>query len=128
MAFLLVFLGGGAGSLCRFATNGLFSKTLGWDGDGLLYSTLLVNALGSLAAGAVFFLASSGMDPSDTKRLFLMAGFCGGFTTFSGFSLEVFKMLQGGEAGKALLYAFANVALSVAFLAAGFCASRAALR
>ena len=72
---------------------------------------MVINVVGSLIIGMV---AASALSPTRTLftqevRIFLMVGFCGGFTTFSSFSLQTFELLREGRAAAAL----ANVALSV---------------
>jgi CrcB protein len=79
--------------------------------SGLPWSTLFINATGSFIIG--FYAALSGPDgrlfPSAQQRQFVMTGFCGGYTTFSTFSLETFKLFHSGLA----LTALANVLVSV---------------
>jgi len=75
------------------------------------WATLFVNVTGSFIIG--FYAALSGPDgrlfASAQQRQFVMTGFCGGYTSFSTFSLETFKLLQAGDARTAL----ANIAASV---------------
>ena len=75
------------------------------------WATLFVNVTGSFIIG--FYAALSGPDgrlfASAPQRQFVMTGFCGGYTTFSTFSLETFRLLQAGDARSAL----ANIAASV---------------
>ena len=106
--FLLVGLGGFAGSALRYGT-GLLIAGAGWSARWPL-ATLAVNAVGSLLIGV---LAGS-LDRFGTGRewaLLGMTGFCGGFTTFSAFSLETVKLLRDGNGGAAALYVLASVAV-----------------
>jgi CrcB protein len=140
----LVFCGGGLGSVARYALSLWGStqmKNLATEeppGNTSLVvtsfvhilavmplPTLLVNVLGSLMIGAVVQLASD-VPSSQTAtvispkvRLLLAVGFCGGFTTFSTFSLEALSLLQTGRFGAAVLYAAMSVMLCIAGTAIG---------
>jgi len=103
-SFLLVFLGGGLGSICRYGIARLFKAQV-WDYP---LATFLANALACVVLGALMGLSLKG-DMSSTTKLLLMTGFCGGFSTFSTFSAETFELLQAGN----YVYAFANVGLSI---------------
>lgn len=85
MKFLLVALGGSLGSLLRYGVQ----KGLN---AGFPIGTLTVNLLGCFLIG--WFWAAAQRQMSEEVRLFLMTGFCGGFTTFSAFTLESFQLLQ----------------------------------
>jgi CrcB protein len=95
-------LGGVARYLASLAIQ--FSPSLPW-------ATLFVNVTGSFIIG--FYAALSGPDgrlfASAPQRQFVMTGFCGGYTTFSTFSLETFRLLHSGDARTA----FANIAISI---------------
>lgn len=104
MNYLLVALGGGLGSMCRYGIGNLlarYSFTFPW-------STLLVNLLASAILGFLTGFSLRG-DLSAPYRVLFMAGFCGGFSTFSTFSAETMYLIQDGKMGMALL----NVLLSV---------------
>ena len=99
--YFWVALGSALGGVARYwftmAGARLFGAEFPW-------STIAINVLGSLVIGIV-----AARTPSDAVRLFVMVGICGGFTTFSAFSLQTLALLQEGHAIKAL----ANVLLSV---------------
>lgn len=97
---MLVFLGGGLGSILRYALGRLISPTL--LGTSFPTSILIVNVLASLLLGAVmgWSVSRTGADP---WRLLLGVGVCGGLSTFSSFSQDNLMLLQQGRAGVALL-------------------------
>ena len=105
-------MGGAIGSLLRYLVGAWVQGLLG---PAFPWSTLFVNALGSLLIGAVVRLSLEGA-LSGEARLFLAMGVLGGFTTFSTFSYETLILLQDGEALKALVYVLANLFLGL-FLA-----------
>jgi CrcB protein len=109
-ALLLVALGGAAGSVLRYlVTMGCFALF----GPNFPWGTLAVNILGSAAIGAI---AAVGLDGH--LRVLLVAGFLGGFTTFSAYSLETTLLWERSHA-VAALYATLSVALSIAACLAG---------
>jgi len=83
------------------------------------WGTLVVNALGSFVIG--WFAAASPVE-SIGARQFVMTGICGGFTTFSAFSLDTLGMLRNGESLKAVLNTASQVALCLAAVWAGHAA------
>lgn len=109
-SFLLVALGGGAGAVCRYAL------TLLPISGRFPFTTLIANALGALAIGFLAGCASQ-LDAFPTElNLLLKTGFCGGFTTFSTFSLETVNLWQqrrfwaaGGNAALSLAVCFVGV-------------------
>lgn len=96
-AILYVGLGGFAGSVCRY----LISLTLAKMNHQLPSGTLLANLIGSFLIG---FIIASSLRQNDNWKLLLVTGFCGGFTTFSAFSLENLKLIQEGLFTTALQY------------------------
>ena len=116
---LAVALGGAAGSVLRYwATLG--AAWLGW--GAFPWSTIAINVAGSFAIG--WFATAHGA-ASHEVRLLVMTGLCGGFTTFSAFSLQTLDLLRAGN----LAGAAANVLLSVALcLAAVFAGHALAMR
>jgi CrcB protein len=116
--FLLVFVGGGIGSMLRHAINQTASVSSSH------YATLLVNVLGSLAMGLVAgWFAFRGQGGQDL-RLFLTTGILGGFTTFSAFSLDVAILWQRGQPAAAALYALGSVVAAIVAVFAGLALMR----
>jgi len=102
-SLLLVFFGGGLGSVLR----SLAGKYLVISSFPFL-GTLLVNILGSLLIGLLYALFSRQIIGED-YRMLLAVGFCGGFTTFSTFSNESLHYLRGGQWGPFVLYAVGSL-------------------
>jgi fluoride exporter len=112
--FLLVGLGGGIGSMARFAVSLLIrSKTFP-------YAILSINIIGSFIIGLVFAMSIKEEGLSANWKLFLATGICGGFTTFSAFSLENMELLQSGKIGMAFLYITSSVVLAIAAAFLGY--------
>ena len=104
LSFVLVFVGGGAGSVSRY-TLGLLLQPLS---PRFPLATLAANALACLVLGFVIGLQLKG-HPGEYRRLLMATGFCGGFSTFSTFTAETWNLFQAGAA----LTAVANIALSL---------------
>ena len=111
IAYLWVALGGALGSVGRFWLNGIVSAKFG---ETFPTGTLAINVLGSFTIGVLGALTiPEGRMSSEGRAFatqFLMIGICGGFTTFSSFSLQTLNLLRDRE----WLYAGGNVFLSVA--------------
>jgi CrcB protein len=111
MEYLWVAIGGALGSVSRFWLNGIISTTR--FGETLPWGTLVVNVTGSFVIGIIGALAApEGRMDSQSRSFvaqFLMIGICGGYTTFSSFSLQTLNLLRDRE----WLYAGGNVILSV---------------
>lgn len=118
---LCVAAGAAIGALLRWAV-GLWLNPV-WSGFPL--GTLAINMSGGLVIGAAaaWFLQR----PDDLLRLLLMTGLCGGYTTFSAFSLESFSLLQRGAYAMVLGHTLAHVLGSLACVAAGWFVVQAVL-
>ena len=107
-AYLWIGMGGALGSMARHWSNGAINALAG---VGFPWGTLAINVLGSLVIGfAAATMNGDGRFPTgDSPRQFIMVGLCGGYTTFSAFSLQTLALIQGGQ----WLPAAGNVSLSV---------------
>jgi fluoride exporter len=108
IAYLWVAIGGALGSVGRFwLTNFITLRA----GENFPWGTILINVTGSFIIGifAAFTDPDGRMAASPSFRQFFMIGICGGYTTFSAFSLQTLRLMQGRE----WLHAGANVLLSV---------------
>src|ERR1035438_7577205 len=98
IAYLWVALGGALGSVSRFWLSGLVAARFG---ETFPWGTLIINVSGSFLIGLIGALASSeGRMDSQSRSfatLFIMYGICGGYTTFSSFSLATLKPLQAKQ-------------------------------
>jgi CrcB protein len=124
-AWLAVALGAAAGGLLR---SGL---ALAWAADGAVgwpWPTLLVNLLGSALIGAFWARVGpeSTVEVSLERRLLVMTGFCGGFTTFSAFGVETVELLAADTPGSALVLVLVNGLGAPLAAACGWMASRRA--
>ena len=114
---LIVMIGGALGSLIRYVLSVLMlpiSARLPW-------GTILINIAGSFLIGlfGTLTLASGRYPVAENWRIFVMVGFCGGFTTFSSFSLQTLDLLRGDAPGRAVVNVVLSLVLCVAAVAAG---------
>ncbi len=108
---LLVFIGGGVGSVLRYAIG----KWLNNAETGIPYGTFAANILGSLLIGIILGYATKNETLSQNHTLLLATGFCGGFTTFSTFAYENHVFLKSGDFTSFAFYTI--VSFIVGFLA-----------
>ncbi len=111
---LLVFVGGGFGSVLRYAIG----KYLNSPQDGIPYGTFAANILGSLLIGIILGFAAKNDTLTSNQTLLLATGFCGGFTTFSTFAYENHVFLKAGDFTSFALYTIASFVIG--FLAVFF--------
>lgn len=114
--FIFVGLGGAVGAMLRYAVS-----LLPYRGT-FPVLTLVTNILGALAIGLITGTAARRQVPEGLV-LFLKTGVCGGFTTFSTFSLEAWQLLEKGETGLSALYVLLSALFCLAGVAAGMWAA-----
>lgn len=106
--YVAVALGGALGTLGRYAVSGVVANAFG---ETFPWGTLIVNVTGSFIIG--FFATLTAPDGrlfvGGTTRQFVMTGLCGGYTTFSSFSIQTLNLMRDGE----WVYAGGNIAGSV---------------
>jgi fluoride exporter len=107
---LAVFIGSGLGGLTRF---GLGKWINSWHNQHFPYGTFVVNVVACFILGLVIGLADHKQLLSPTAKLFLTVGFCGGFSTFSTFSIETLTLFQQGYNSTLLLYTLGSILLCV---------------
>ena len=122
-AYLAVAAGGALGSVARFWLVGVMTSLTG---PRFPWGTLLINVLGSLVIGIVagFTLTPGRIGIHPDLRIFLMVGICGGFTTFSSFSLQTLELIQSSDVIPAIGYIAGSVILCLAFVWAGWILGR----
>ena len=108
---LLVFIGGGFGSVLRYAIGKWLNNTE----NGIPFGTFAANILGSLLIGVILGYAAKNETLSQNHTLLLATGFCGGFTTFSTFAYENHVFLKTGDFSSFAFYTIASFV--VGFLA-----------
>ncbi|HRG02664.1 MAG: fluoride efflux transporter CrcB [Paludibacteraceae bacterium] len=114
---LLVGFGGFFGSIARYWMSKL---NLTWDFHSIPMGTLAVNIIGSFLIGFMLGIFMNSNLLHTNLKLFLVVGFCGGFTTFSSFTNENFLLLQNGQYLTALIYIGGSIIIGILAVFAGF--------
>ena len=108
MAYLAVFVGGGGGSVLRFAMSKAIVANEWLQGH---WATLLINILASIV---LVIIVDAYDDKSKLMYLLLLGtGFCGGWSTFSTFSMETMKLISAGRTLEAALYVGLSILLGL---------------
>jgi len=122
MTWLLVALGGSAGSVLRYAVGRLAIHYLG---PSTVLGTFVVNVTGSFALGLFITLALQNGSISANVRLLIAVGLFGGYTTFSAFSFESVQLMESGQLLRASASVLGNLVVSLAAAYLGILLGRA---
>ena len=105
-----IFLGGGFGAIIRYLVieqvNKLFLVAFP-------FGTIAVNVIGAFLIGLLSSYLAERLDVSENIKMFLIVGFCGGFTTFSSFNIEFYQLFSNGEILSSLIYVTTTFVLTV---------------
>jgi CrcB protein len=124
ITYLWIGLGGALGSMARYGCSRLVAE---WIGEAFPWGTLLINVLGSFVIGV--FATLTGPDGriivAPDARQFVIVGICGGYTTFSSFSLQTLNLVRSGDIVAAGLNIVGSVVLCLAAVWLGYLAATA---
>lgn len=121
LAFLIIFVGGGIGSMLRHSVNQASAALIGVN---FPYGTLFVNITGSLAMGLIAGWFAFHGRGGQLLPLFLTTGILGGFTTFSAFSLDAALLWERGQIAGAAMYVVGSVGVAIVCVFAGLAIMR----
>lgn len=111
-----VFIGGGLGALMRYLVCHYYAKSCSIT---FPFQTFGINVLGSFILGFLIYSFNSKTGIDNNMKLFLTVGLCGGFTTFSTFSLESVELFKHGKITEFLFYTFGSVIICLIGAALG---------
>ena len=117
-------IGGAFGTAARYLLTLAIQERAG---GGFPIATLLINISGSILLGFLMRYGLEGSTASPELRLMLTTGFCGGYTTFSTFSYETARLIEGGEWQRGLAYVAASVVVCLGGTFIGFALARTLL-
>lgn len=119
MLKMILLAGSGSfiGGVLRYLTQLMFSK---FYSGSIPMGTLVVNIIGSFLIGVIFALSEKSDIISQETKIFLAVGICGGFTTFSSFSIENLFLLRDGQYFQMILYTLLSVFLGLSATFTGF--------
>lgn len=123
-AYLWVALGGALGSVARYALGNAMTVAVG---AAFPWGTLLINVLGSFTISFFGALTTAGsrLPLPFEARVFVTVGICGGFTTFSSFSLQTVDLARNGQPGRAAFYVAISAVLCITACALGYVSAAA---
>jgi len=105
--FLMVFLGGGCGTIARYTTMTMVNRIV--PTTNFPWATLVVNLIGAIIIGFMLELLMLRTNPGDNAKLLYVTGFLGGYTTFSAFSLDAMLMIERSDYLNSFVYVTASV-------------------
>lgn len=105
-----IFIGGGTGAVLRYMAGIFAMRTLSLN---FPISTILVNIVGSFILGVLYAIFIDKPEINPALKLALTVGFCGGLTTFSTFSLEIFEMIKNAQIFQAILYIAMSIIICI---------------
>ena len=114
---IAIFLGGGCGALSRYLIIDQINK---FSSNSFPYGTTLVNVLGAFLIGIIYYLLISKIIINEQLKVFITIGFLGGFTTFSSFNLDFFKLIESGNIFLAIVYALASFLITIVAFYIGY--------
>ena len=117
LKILFIGLAGLLGTLCRYWLSGVVARRYG---ETFPAGTLVVNLLGCLLIGLLFYMFQERYVVGQTARTVVLVGFLGGFTTFSSYGLQTFTLLQDGEFAYAALNVVASNLLGLLLVWGGY--------
>ncbi len=118
---IAVFLGGGIGAVLRYLTGFFAVRFLSVN---LPVATFAVNIVGCFILGLLFAFFIDRPEINTPLKLALTAGFCGGLTTFSTFSLELFEMLKNAQYMQVLVYLTLSLIIGLLAVWVGVCCAK----
>ena len=114
---IAIFLGGGCGALSRYLIIDQINKI---SSNSFPYGTTLVNVLGAFLIGIIYYLLISKIIINEQLKVFITIGFLGGFTTFSSFNLDFFKLIESGSIFLAIIYALSSFLITIVAFYIGY--------
>jgi len=117
----LVFVGGGLGSVMRYTLSHVINRSTT---SPFPFGTFVVNVIGCFLIGFIMFYSARFGDRAEQWRFFLATGLCGGFTTFSAFSLENVQLLDDQRILLFFAYTIGSIAIGVLATYCGLLAAR----